>query len=662
MRERVAAMWRATRRHGVLGRTETGQEESREIARPELGSRPRRRGRAATVTVACAAAGLGLVVAACGPTGSTAAGGGTTPTDGGPVTWAMQPEQWPTYIFPFTSPSSFSITNQEYFQELMYRPLYWFGDGNQPVLNPQLSLAYAPVYSGHLVTIKLKPYRWSNGTPVSAQDVVFWMNMLKAEKDNWGGYVPGAFPDNVSDVTAVSPTEVTMRITKPYSPDWFTSNELSQITPLPLAWDRTAANTTSDCVADVSDCAAVYKYLTAQNAVTSTYASSPLWSVVDGPWKLKSFQLDGDVVFTSNRSYSGPLPAHHITTFIEEPFTTEQEEYNVLQAGGSGTHKLDVGYLPTVDAPVPASSSQAANNPLWPQYKLAAQAAWGLNYIPYDFNNPQVGPIFRQLYFRQALQYLSDQAGVISGPLHGYGTADVGPVGDSIVTRYLSPTLKRAGNQYPLDTHAATLLLSHHGWHVVPNQQATCVSPGTGPADCGPGIARGTPLKFTIDFVSGVSWVQSAVRELISNAAEVGITISASEGSFPQVTGQLGECAGITRYNAGCKWQLLDWGQGWTYSPDFLPTGEELFQTGATDNFGGYSSARNDHLIKQTLDTSAKSFYPDFYRWENYLSAQLPVVMEPETPYQLNETASTLHAPTEPPTLVLTPEEWYWTK
>jgi peptide/nickel transport system substrate-binding protein len=197
---------------------------------------------------------------------------------------------------------------------------------------------------------------------------------------------------------------------------------------------------------------------------------------------------------------------------------------------------------------------------------------------------------------------------------------------------------------------------------MVAEQQATCVSPGDGPNDCGAGIARGTPLKFTIDYVSGVSWVQSAVRELVSNAAEVGITIDASEGSFGQVTDQLGECAGITRYNSDCKWQLLDWGQGWTYSPDFLPTGEELFQTGATDNFGGYSSARNDHLIKQTLDTTAKSFYPDFYRWENYLSAQLPVDMEPETPYQLNETASGLHAPAEPPTLVLTPEEWYWTK
>ena len=27
------------------------------------------------------------------------------------------------------------------------------------------------------MTITLKPYMWSNGTPVTAQDVMFWLNM-----------------------------------------------------------------------------------------------------------------------------------------------------------------------------------------------------------------------------------------------------------------------------------------------------------------------------------------------------------------------------------------------------------------------------------------------------------------------------------------------------
>ena len=45
--------------------------------------------------------------------------------------------------------------------------------------------------------VTLKPYKWSNGETVTAQDVMFWMNMLHAQKANWAGYSAGAIPDNV---------------------------------------------------------------------------------------------------------------------------------------------------------------------------------------------------------------------------------------------------------------------------------------------------------------------------------------------------------------------------------------------------------------------------------------------------------------------------------
>ena len=70
----------------------------------------------------------------------------------------------------------------------MYRPLYWFGRGSQPVLNRSLSLANPPVFNGQKVTITLKHYLWSNGTPVTAQNVVFWLNMMLAVPQDYGGY------------------------------------------------------------------------------------------------------------------------------------------------------------------------------------------------------------------------------------------------------------------------------------------------------------------------------------------------------------------------------------------------------------------------------------------------------------------------------------------
>ena len=88
----------------------------------------------------------------------------------------------------------------------------------------------------------MKGYRWSNGETVDAQDVVFWMNMVKADATSWAGYVPGPgqFPGDITNVVANNKTDtVTFTLDATYSSYWFTYNELSQITPLPIAWDIT---------------------------------------------------------------------------------------------------------------------------------------------------------------------------------------------------------------------------------------------------------------------------------------------------------------------------------------------------------------------------------------------------------------------------------------
>ncbi|HEU5418009.1 MAG TPA: ABC transporter substrate-binding protein [Streptosporangiaceae bacterium] len=628
-------------------------------AGPPAAARPvaRRRARRG-LAAGCAAAALALVAAACGSGNSPVQAGHGTPQSGGTVNWAEQPQNFPDFIFPFTPLAKFTITNINSFQALMYRPLYWFGNKEQPTLSPDLSLAYPPVYHGNQAIIKLKTnYRWSDGTPVTAQNVIFWMNMMKAEAAaanasgtiGWGGYIKGYIPDNISSYKAVGTHEVVFTIKGPFSQPWFTANELSQITPMPKAWDRTATGS-SNCTAVVADCAAVYNYLNAQARDTKTYATSRIWGVVDGPWKLKSFAVDGTVVFTYNSAYGGKVPAHHITTFIERPFTTEQEEYNVLQAGGA--NGLQIGYLPTVDAPVRPAGAAVGENPL-PGYQLAPQFAWGLSYVPFDFRNPAVAPMFNQLYIRQAMQLLTDQEGVVSGPLHGYGAVSLGPVGVVPVTKYLSPQLKK-GDQFALNPGRATTLLASHGWTMV-NGVRTCTRPGAGAADCGKGVKSGAQLSFSLIYDEGLSWVASAVREFASNAADVGIKINLTGASFNTVVGNIGSNT----------WDLLDWGGGWSYAPDYLPTGEELFGTNSVDNIGGYSNHHNDQLITETLHAnSPAAFYKAFYRWENFLAAQLPNLMEPEGPNQLTETRNDLNADNgvQSPTLALTPEDWFYVK
>ena len=108
-----------------------------------------------------------------------------------------------------------SVTNISQFQFLMYRPLYWFGDGVSPTLNHSLSLADSPTFSGKNVTITLKPYMWSNGTPVTATDVMFWLNMEQAVgATDYGGFT--GFPNTVvNNLKVVSPTELTFTLDKP---------------------------------------------------------------------------------------------------------------------------------------------------------------------------------------------------------------------------------------------------------------------------------------------------------------------------------------------------------------------------------------------------------------------------------------------------------------
>ena len=593
---------------------------------------------------------LALVAAGCSSNNSTTSG--TTPVKGGTAVMAEPPSQTPNYIFPFMDPSVSTNQNLFDFTYLMYRPLYWFGQGSQPVLNPSLSLAGTPTFSGQNVTITLKHYMWSNGTPVTAQDVVFWINMMRAVPQHWFGSVPGGFPTNVSDVRAVSSTELTMTMNKAYSPTWFVYNNLSQITPMPAAWDRTASGP-SDCATTVSDCAAVYNYLADQAKDLNSYATSPIWSIVDGPWKLSAFSADGHVTFVPNKSYSGPVKPK-LAEFQEVPFTTDTAEYNVLQSPSSST-KIDVGYMPEpLTLPAKPPGAAAGTNPLSAKgYTLAPLYAWGIGFYVMNLDSTTGnGPVIRQLYFRQAMAYLMDQQGVINGPLRGYGSVTVGPVGNVPVTKFLSP-MGRQGDPFPFSVAKAKALLTSHGWKVVPGGSTSCIDP----AKCGPGIAQGKTLSFNFPYASGFGWLASEMSELQSNAAQAGIRLNLQPEPINQVTAVA--AANCVAVKTPCNWDMANF-EGFTFSPDYLPTGDVLYKTGATSNYGGYSSAANDAMIEKTL-TSANLSY--MYAWQDYLAPQLPFEWQPFPAYQLTEVANNLKGVTpQSSTLSITPETWYFVK
>ncbi|MGH3166508.1 MAG: ABC transporter substrate-binding protein, partial [Trebonia sp.] len=576
------------------------------------------------------------------PSGSAASGTPGAPQSGGVATFALPPSAVPDWIFPFIDSAHSSVDNRNQFEYLMYRPLYWFGDNGEPVMDPSLSLADPPVYSDgdHTVTIKLKNYRWSNGEAVTSQDVAFWLNMLAAEKANWAYYVPGGLPDNLSSWKTDGPSTIVLHLKTAYSPDWFTDNELSQITPLPMAWDKTSATAKGSCATSVSSCAAVWTYLYAQAKQTSGYATSPLWQVVDGPWHLASYQATGYSVFRPNPKYSGPVKAK-LSEFVEEPFTTEQAELNVLRSGG-----VSVGYLPVTDSSQQQVIAQSG-------YTLNTWLDAGINYFPYNFNNPTVGPIFKQLYIRQAFQHLINQPQYISQIWGGYASPTYGPVPNAPANPYLDKYVK--DNPYPFSVSAARQLLTSHGWKVNPSGVTTCASPGTGASDCGAGIAAGARLSFNLLYESGSVELTSEMEAMKSSFSEVGIDLNLSEAPFDTVISSSVPCKPT---QASCSWQLDNWGGGWSYSMDHFPNGDLIFGTGAGDNFGSYTSSTADSMIALT-DHQPGTLDTD----ENYLAQNLPAIFMPKADYQLTEISTKLQGVTpQEPTFNITPESWYFTK
>ncbi|HEY2354975.1 MAG TPA: ABC transporter substrate-binding protein [Gaiellaceae bacterium] len=628
---------------------------------------------------------MALVVVALvgcgGGSKNSGGGGGGTKQSGGTAYWAEAPQATPNYIFPFASFSYFSVANLTQFQELMYRPLYWFGKGATPNLNSQLSLAQNANFSSDnkTVTVTLKTYQWSNGEKMTPQDVIFWLNMMKVEKRIWAGYVPGTIPDNISSIDT-SGNALTFHLTAPANKNWFIYNELSQITPMPMAWDVSAdgqksgsqecgtasfadvtttdtkdskGNTTTNPVSSAAkSCAAVYTYLDAQAKKISSYASSPIWSVVDGPWTLKGGSMDtsGNVTFVPNTKYSGPIKPT-LAKFVELPYTSDSAEFNALAA-----NKVDVGYLPSQDITSPASPGSGpcninlgANNArLASNYDLVPQYSWSINYFPYNFtsagNGGQAGAIFKKSYFRQAFQTLVNQPLYIKQIDKGYGVPTYGPVPVCPTNSFATST--ELDNPYAYSVTKAKSLLTANGWTVKPGGTTTC----TDAAKCG--VPAGTPLSFNLQYAGGTAAIDQLMASEKSSWAQAGIQVKLTSATFDTVIGTAVPCSG-----SSCTWQLENWGGGWIFAPDYYPSGEDLFQTGASSNGGQYSNPQADSLIMATTQGNA-----NLAAYENYVAKDLPVVWQPNA-LAVGEISKKLQGVGPPdPLLTLNPETWYFTK
>ena len=389
------------------------------------------------------------------------------------------------------------------------------------------------------------------------------------------------------------------------------------------------------------------------NKHRTLWADSPVWSIVNGPWRLKSYTEEGVVTFVPNPHYSGSDKAH-LDEFRQVPTNSDDEEYELLKAGPTGPESIQVGFLPPHLGFQPDNDPTVGGpNPLGDQYYLVPDISFNIRLIALNFNNPTVaGRLINQPYLRQALQSCLDQDFAVEDIYQGYGWHQTGPVPLLPASDLVSPKLAGDKGMWPFNPERARELLAANGWNV-DVFPAVCVRPGTGPGEAGEGIPAGTELSILLRYVEGRPTLARYMAQYQVDAAKAGIELRLQEVYGSVLVAEDGP--GPSTPENPRLWEMSTWNGGWVYS---YPTGENLFQSGAACNFSNYSDAHADELIAATV---ASDDLEALYRYQEYISDQVPVVFLPNTPWRLFEVASNLRGfgPINPYGMI-NPEDWYY--
>ncbi|MBN9619685.1 MAG: hypothetical protein J0H43_08135, partial [Actinobacteria bacterium] len=573
----------------------------------------RRRGAAALAAVA-------LLAAACsggsGTTGSGAYGSVPPPTgtpkDGGTVSVALSPGISPNYIYP-NEPSA--ENGSVIAHGLMWKSLYTPSAVASAQVDVAQSLAKLPTFSPDrkTVTVQLNDYTWSTGGAVTGADVVFTLDLLKAglaeSAANWSFYTPGQFPDGIT-ARATGPKTVVFTLTKAYNPSYFVSMlQLLYVMPS-QAWNIARTGGPHLDFTQPKNAKAIYDYLTNASKAQSAFTSNPLWQVVDGPYRLKSFDpATGSFSLTPNTAYSGPVKSR-LGEVDFKTFTSTAAVFNQYKAGTLDVGTLDSGYVSQVGA----LKAQGYN-----VYGAPAPARFDSLVLNFGDTTNHVDKVIAQLYVRQALQHLIDQPGYVRsrGVYDGAGATNYTTGGAN------SPYPPAFGSNapYPYSLPAATALLTDHGWKVVPGGTTTCIRPGTATNECGAGIPAGQTLSFNLVSGNSPAYIGSRDIAFASAAKQIGITITTTTKSLDYMYANLGNPFAPAHKN---DWAMQD--SGALYQAVGYPSSNTVFNTSGSFNLGSYSDPEADARISaSTFSADPKALSAE----ETYLGQNLPVLFLP---------------------------------
>lgn len=500
----------------------------------------------------------------------------SAPQPGGTINYALPPQTNLNWFLPTFNAASDSVYNSQIVDQL-YKPMLWIN--NDYTINWNSSIAQKITYNkaGTVYHVFLNPkWKWSDGTPVTAKDVLFTWNVIKAASSSkapspWPfvGAGTGDIPNGIQSVVATSSHEVTITLKKPANQQWFEYNGIIQLTPMPAqAWD-VKKNINSEI-----------QYL-GKNATNLMFDK-----VVDGPFEPVSATPNQSWIVKPNPSYAGHKSIVNKIVFNYEASATA--EFAAVKTGS-----INVGYL---DASQLGSKGQLTSmgDRITPGYSFGI--FWTeMNMWP---GSPSKS-LFDQLYIRQALQMGLDNTGAAKDIYKGYAVPIYGPIPPTPKTKFLDSSLQ---NPYPFNITKGKQLLESHGWKEVNGV-----------------MTKGSQkLKFTMMFVSGSTTSQDSAELMKEDWAKEGVDVSLKPVNFSTFIS-------ITSNKTNHSWDLAT-GSGWDYNgPGFYPTGGQLFSSTAPSGTG-FANKQEDALISATHKPYATSqeTMKHFFAYEDFTAKILP--------------------------------------
>ena len=357
--------------------------------------------------------------------------------------------------------------NLEAFTQI-YRPLVWLDRTLQ--FDPARSLASAVTTpdGGHSWRFTLHSWPWSDGVPVTAEDVVFTFDLIRRIGPAYAKFGIGGIPDYIQDVRATGPHAVTLTLNHAVNPDWFLRLGLGGIPVLPEH---------------------VYRGLSLRD-LRMRQTDPELFRVSDGPFLIDEFAVGRYLSLVPNPLYGGTRPTlkRLVIDFLE---------------GGSPLQALRAGEIDAADIPYNLWDLATALPNL---RTIRLGGTFGYDAMILNFRSPGA-PFLRDTRVRQAMALAVDQHEIISLVFHGQSTPIHGPVPPAMAS-LLSSHAKAGYPALQFSPQRARDLLDAAGWHPGPD---------------GIRVKDGHRLQFEVEATSGIPTLLTYLQIMQRDFAAVGI-------------------------------------------------------------------------------------------------------------------------------------------